>query len=253
MSKKVKKHLLLWHIGLGDAFMCHGLVRTLVERYGDITLPILPDYEASIKWMFKDDPRIEFFVLPEWNKLVNDLELKKEHLAKYLNFKDWNVTEIGFFNEKNRLFDGTKATIDQRFYAQADVPFENKYNKVKILRASNQIEVPKGKYAFVHWDKTRGMTFDLDLMDKRLKVVQSTDYKRENIFEYVDLIRGAAEIHVADSSFANLIELVGAPGKKWVYDTKHLRVRTQGFPTYLRDWTIVDVKGNHFTQIPKRK
>ena len=42
-------------------------------------------------------------------------------------------------------------------------------------------------------------------------------------------------------------------GKKWVYDTKHLRVRTQGFPTYLRDWTIVDVKGNHFTQIPKRK
>ena len=166
-----------------------------------------------------------------------------ERTLQRINEPDWKIKNLSSFD------------LLLRYLAdpQADVHFENKYNKVKILRASNQIEVPKGKYAFVHWDKTRGMTFDLDLMDKRLKVVQSTDYKRENIFEYVDLIRGAAEIHVADSSFANLIELVGAPGKKWVYDTKHLRVRTQGFPSYLRDWTIVDVKGNHFTQIPKRK
>lgn len=251
MYKSKKKHFLLWHVGLGDAFMCHGLVRFLAEKYGDITIPVIADYETSIRWMFADDSRIEILALPKWNKLVDDLALKREHLTKYIRLRDYNVTEIGFFNTKIPLFDGSKATIDQRFYAQADVPFENKYNNVRVLRAPNQIEVPKVRYAFIHIDKTRGMVFPFDRVGRGLKHIFSTDYKRENIFEYMDLLRHANEIHVADSSFANLVELVGSPAKKFVYDTKHIRHTTQGFPCYLRDWTVVDVKNNKFTQIPK--
>lgn len=235
----MKKHLLLWHVGLGDAVMCHGLVRSLVERYGDLTLPVLPPYANSIRWMFCDDPRIEFIVLEGWNKIIDDLEIHRRHISNWIDTSNYYVTSIGFLNESDRLFDGSSDPIDVRFYKQANVPWEAKYTKVKFLKAPNQISVPDVPYAFIHEDPTRNLLIDHSLVSNSLLKVYATDYHVDNIFQYSDLLRNASEIHVIDSSFANIVEVWGIPCKKFLYDAKHIRF-CQGWPAYRRDWIVCE-------------
>lgn len=233
----MKKNLLLWHVGLGDAFICNGLVRTLGERYGQLIIPVIPDYYETIKFMYSDLDCIEVLKLPEWNKFVDDLELRLKHFDNLLNLNDYNLTAIGFLNESEGLWDGMRS-IDRGFYAQANVPFSYKWSKCWFPRSDHQIPVPKGDYVFVHMDRTRRLDFGSSF---NYSAVYNTDYFTNNIFDWEDVIRGAKEIHVMDSCFANWIELMEGLSHipKVLYDTKHI-FGHPGFPTYRRpEWKVI--------------
>ena len=168
----MKKNLLLCHVGLGDAFICNGLVRTLGERYGNLIVPSIPDYYETVKFMYSDLDSIEVLKLPEWDKFVDDLELRRRHFENLLNLTDYNVTALGFLNETEGLWDGMRS-IDRGFYAQAKVPFSYKWSKCWFPRSDNQIPVPEGDYVFVHMDKTRRLEFG-NTSPVRLYIIQIT-------------------------------------------------------------------------------
>lgn len=233
----MKKNLLLCHVGLGDMFICNGLVRTLVDRYGDLTVPAIPDYYDTIKYMYSDDDRIEVLRLPAWDKFVDDLELRRSHFKDVLDLEDYHVTALGFLNEHENVWHGARK-IDKGFYAQAKVPFNHKWSRCKWPRAEKQLPVPDGDYIFVHIDKTRQLSFNPTF---DLPVVYNTDYYTSNLFEWEDIIRNAKELHVIDSCFSNWIELMEGISltPKVLYDTKHL-FGHPGFPTYLREeWKVI--------------
>ena len=49
------------HLGLGDTIVCFGLVNKLSEMYDKIYLPIKDRYADMIKYLYKENKKIEFF------------------------------------------------------------------------------------------------------------------------------------------------------------------------------------------------
>lgn len=217
----VKDNLLLWHIGLGDALICNGLVRALHERLGQLTLPVLPKYQSSIDWMFSDLPGVTTLPLTGFDDLTNDLGLRRHHLDGIVALGDYNVIALGYLNESAAFWKGQR-TFDQAFYDQADVPFEFKWSRFFHRRHPDQLAPPAEPYVFVHMDARRQYTFEPQIGGD-YRIVTNEEYQTDNFFRLQDLLEHAQEIHVMESSFSNWLELMPEyrDRRMVVYDTKH--------------------------------
>lgn len=235
-----KENLLLWHVGLGDALICNGLVRELHNRRGQVTLPVLPKYQKTIEWMFGDLPGVTLLPLLGFDELTNDLGLRRRHLHGVVNLADYNEIAIGLLNQQHGLWQGGR-TFDRGFYDQAGVPFNHKWSHFGCRRHPDQIAPPREPYVFLHMDASRKYTFDPHFDPTRYRVITNLDHRVENLFQWQEVLEQAQEIHVMESAFSNWLELMPAfrPKPMFVYDAKHMH-GGPGFPVLRqRPWKIV--------------
>lgn len=229
------KNLLLSHVGLGDMFICNGLVRTLADRLGQICVIALPDYYESVRFMFSDEPRIEVIKLHPMDRQIDDLEFKRKHLEGLLDLSNYNEIAIGFLHKSLNVWH--YPSIDQGFYGQLGLPFHYKWSEYKAPRFNVIDNVQRKPYVFVHEDPSRNLL--IDSLPSGLDIVRPSDFSFRNIFMYENLIRGASEIHVIDSAFSNFIEhLHDLTMPKYLYDAKHIS-GGKGFPVYRNKWNLV--------------
>lgn len=230
------KNILISHVGLGDMFICNGLVRHLVTSLGQLSVIALPEYFESVEFMFSDDPRIDVVKLNPMDKKVDDLELKWHHLKDLLDWSQYNTIPIGFLHRSLNVWN--YPSIDRGFYSQLDLPFDYKWDKYHAPRyALTGVDI-KVDYVFVHEDPLRNLTLNLSF-DDVYHVIRPTDFNFSNIFMYEDIIRGASEVHVIDSAFSNFIEhMSDLTIPKYLYDAKHI-AGTKGFPVYRNNWNLV--------------
>ena len=235
-----KQNLLLWHVGLGDALICNGLVRELHSRLGQLTLPVLPKYQKSIEWMFGDLPHVNVLPLNGFDEVMDDLALKRRHLEALVSLKNYNEMAIGLLNATSPIWQGRR-TIDEGFYDQAGVPFEFKWSKFSCRRHPDQIIPPSEPYVFVHMDAARKYTFEPRFVGQGYRVVTNLEWGADNLFQWQDVLEQAAEVHVMESVFSNWIELMPHFRERpmYLYDAKHM-YGGPGFPVYKnRRWEIV--------------
>ena len=74
------------HLGLGDYINCNGMVNYLSNMFDKIIIPLKSNYAHMIKYLYKDNPKIEFLNLE--NKLKSNI--------KKLTIEDFNLNSVTF-------------------------------------------------------------------------------------------------------------------------------------------------------------
>lgn len=205
------------HLGLGDALICNGLVRCLLEEHGIIFLPHWSRNRESLRAMLFDiieDGRVKLIEVDSTG------EPKEQALLVGVN-----QMNLGYHGK-----DFDKSRWDESFYRQAEVPFLLKWGAFDLptsLSLNPSIhDVPK----FIHDDEKRG--FNIPLEGHRPTPVLKC------IFDHVHELMAAKEIHCINSSFAILADLINAPGERFLH--RYARPDGGALPIFGQHWTILD-------------
>ena len=98
----------------------------------------------------------------------------------------------------------------QVFYHLAKIPykyrfekFELEYNEEKNKKVLEDLNSENKPFIFVHDDPIRGFNISLNGKDEFLVLKNNINY---SLFDYIDVLRNAKEIHVMPSAFYCLIE-----------------------------------------------
>lgn len=201
------------HMGLGDYFMCNGLIRTLIDEHGEYTLFVKEIYETSVKQMYSDLSNMKFIVansIDEISRILNSI------------FKDGDSHICIGYSMPNF---GKPVTTEEWFYFQHNIELENKWSKFKAnrnkereLQLFDKFDV-KEEYIFVHDDNEnthpahRGpKTIKDELLPTDIRIIRVNPELTDNIFDYCLLIEKAKEVHCIESCFAYMTDLLNLNG-----------------------------------------
>jgi hypothetical protein len=207
---------LRWHLGLGDAIICNGLVRELSKRHTSLLLPCkLPNF-ASVLWQFSD--LVNVYVLPIRDD-AEALALSKQYPTLGLGM--WCKTGLR-----------DRAHWDRQFYEDADVPFDCRWSSFFVPPMLAQLNPPPLPFTFVHQQPEQGRAFR-QLPPGTLH----SPPRPPHIFWHCATLAAAASIHVVNSCFLNLAESVATTGTLYLHN--YARTDTPP-PTLRKAWHVLD-------------
>jgi len=181
------------HLGLGDHFVCNGLVHEVSERYDTLYLPCKAHNYSTIEYLYSESPKIKIFK-------INENEFKEVFLfSKLLNL---DIISIGFqyCNPQN---------WDRSFYEQIGLNFSNRYESFYLPKKNPNkvINPPKEDYVLVH-KQASNSSYEINIKTnaKIIEIVKEDNFV--NLFSYIELIKNAKEIHCINSSIFHLIDSI---------------------------------------------
>lgn len=224
------------HNGLGDEILCNGLVRELCKQYDRVGIFTLKRSYPTVAFMYRDLRNLRIHVPRSrreitWFPFFNAFRFGKNHYDAVRIMGEIDL-------ECNVRF-------DRQYYKLAGVDFNKKWDSFFIERdlAREDALLKKtgitGPYQFVHDDNR--FLLDRTRISTTLPVLEPTKELSDNVFDFCTAIERAAEIHVVDSSFINLIDLL--PYKNSTQRLyKHQYARTNPpwhSPLMKKPWTIL--------------
>jgi hypothetical protein len=154
--------------------------------------------------MYRDNPKIKVVQL-------DDLGVKF-----FMQFSPYNEYLIlGHTREYFQKLDVLKEfTFEEGFYKMAQIPLEFKWSKFYFERdyekEKEAFEIAGIKedeeYIFVHDDPKRGRIFKSEYINRSIKIIHPSELQSINFFHFLSIIQKAKEVHVHNSSFANIID-----------------------------------------------
>lgn len=191
----------LWifhHLGLGDHFICNGLVRHFCSQNSRVYLLCYKSNSKSVAFMYRDVSNLEVVPVSSDKKALLTAKKRGEdaiilgtvHNKEYPAYMHW----ADVFYHQAGLDSEIRYT---GFHVQRDFECENKL-KARLCGKNEN-------YIFVHDDKKRGYEIDGKYLRNR-DVVRPQHGLTKNIFDYLKIIEGAKEVHCIDSSFLCLID-----------------------------------------------
>jgi hypothetical protein len=184
------------HLGLGDHFVCNGLVRAVLEqtKAKRLYLPTKENNMVTVQQMYSDDSRIvclpvrtdnDVFSLPE-NSHTNGFI--RAGFEKATNF-EWDVS----------------------FYKSVNLPWEIRWSKFSCNRNRESekvlesfLKISKGdKFVLVH-DQGSFEQYPIEVATD-LRIVKVMPYTR-SMLDWCGLAEKAEEVHCTDSSFVHLAQ-----------------------------------------------
>jgi hypothetical protein len=200
------------HLGLGDHFICNGLVRHLAEQHGHIFLACKRASFATVACLYEDEPTIEPFPI---DREPDDVEAFARRVGAPL-------VRIGFDACDRSRF-------DQSFYEQMGVPFAFRWSKFRLPASiSGEDEMyerlaPASPYRVVHRETSHGvyaLRFDHTMPAIELRGRRVDGGAFENLLLYRRLIERATEVHCINSSVIHLVDSLDAPARLVFHDAR---------------------------------
>ena len=221
------------HGRLGDMILCNGLIRYLLRnkyKKNKVYIFCRSRHLKSVNFMYRDQKRIKIIPFNENPKLKDE-----KLLAKYETNKARNIIEkiklkkkINFINIGFKNYHKTKNLnpdisfpwpCDIVFYKQFNIPFKYRFSKsywkrdkTSEKRLFKKLVGINQSYAFVHDDKDRNFIIDAKNINSNLKIIKND--KKELIFNFGLILERAKEIHIMESSFRQVIEVLNTKNKK---------------------------------------
>ncbi len=209
---------LLHHIGMGDGIICNGLINKLSENE-KLIVPAYYHNRDSMEFMFFDN----------YNVIVDPVKDEQEMIDRAMR-----LDHIGLGVYSREKFNS--AIFDQEFYRHANIPFDERWNNFKLPKGrAFTVKPPKNEYVFLHEDINRG--FKMDSLLTNLPCFHPDPSFTKNIFDYLDVIYGATEIHCINSSFLCLIDSLPDVKGRLFY---HHYARGSIPPTLRKKWKVID-------------
>lgn len=235
---------------MGDLILCVGLFRELASRGHLLKIVVRSAYSNSVKKMFVETPEIDVLSLPS---LPGGIWFRRLELllgfgiGTFLRILGFSFLPLGYLG-KNFFGKHRELRFDESFYAQAGVDFNCRWDRFEIDRISdrwNEVReaLPiEGLYVFAHEDASRGFFIDRTRVAPGTQIIEPLGPGAGfEVWDYIDVIRGAAEIHVIESSFGALIESLHIDKPKFAY--RSARPEAKADPnhefTYSSDWRVV--------------
>jgi len=217
----MKNLVLHHHLGLGDHIICNGLVNYLLVQWKIEKLHLVTKKtnEKSVRHLYSENSKIDLLV---FDSSRTDEALFASRVSTLTGFPMLKITAA------------SGLSFDKLFYASVGVPFDARYS---FFRQPSRMQSASGDFIFsdilkadndcLLADKTSAGEFELkvDSEHKIFKVGARTD----SIFDWIDVILNAREIHCVDSSFIHLADSFDLIGKQLFYhdvrgaDTFNLR------------------------------
>jgi len=189
------------HLGLGDHFICNGLVRRLKEIHDSkVIIPVKLKNYTTVRAMYADDPLI--VVMP----FEFDADLEFPQSKEYKSADD--VFRVGF--EKTKITDW-----DGSFYDCVKLPYSVRWSHFKINRnkeMEEKLELAlsvREPFVLVHKQSSE-ISFNLDIKTPH-RIIEVQPYS-DNMLDWCGMIEKANEIHCIDSSFMCLAQSIRDDG-----------------------------------------
>jgi hypothetical protein len=189
------------HLGLGDHFVCNGLVNYFC-KLEKIDLICKKHNEPTVKTLYQDNNNVTVIPISAQNELSESYN--------YSVSTNQKILRIGF----------DKCDInnwDRSFYSQVSLDFVERYRLFKLPRKlPTQIETPQDPFMFIHSESSDG-SYKLNInssINNRF-YVKKTD--TDNLLGYLRLITMAEEIHCINSSLFHLIDSIPTITNKLYY------------------------------------
>lgn len=189
----MKRIFIVNHLGCGDHVVCNAIYRYYAKRYDAVDVPVLTHNMASVRQMLRDVSQIRLLeVSNDWQMLAQAEIREKE---------GWDILRLGMFGKD---FDFDKWI--QCFYKQAGVNLLDRYKLFKTNREDELQDVDDSPFIFMHEDEARGIRIDCKKVTQLRKV---RPVRAGSIWKWCGIIEKAKEIHVIDSAFMCMIDLMG--------------------------------------------
>lgn len=186
------------HLGLGDHIICNGLVRKLFAQTSNVTLVTKNNNLINVKRMFKD---IDIAYKP----IENDVNIQGT---------------LGWCFGGDRSID-----FDQSFYKQADVSFSERWDSFYIERdykqekvISDYLNLPS-RFALVNDEASAGKA-NVNIQTDLPKVQFRKLPVEKSIFDWMEVIERATEIHCINSSLVHLVDSMWPMAKLFYYNDR---------------------------------
>jgi hypothetical protein len=239
-SRLKKRIFIIGHQGLGDHILCSGIYNYQTRSASRVYVFVKSNYVKAVQRLIADEKRVSIIRIPR-RKFWIYLKAWKKILKAFRQ----EILLLGFFGQ-NYL--NAEFRFDENFYLQANVDFSNRWSSFTVSGASgvdlkNVLGIRDEEYIFLHEDRSRGYTIDRKKLPKNIRIIEPLPpSKGWDFFDYIEIIRGATEIHVIESSFAALVESLGIDH---VPKFAHRYARPNAFYdkryefTYKSDWRIL--------------
>lgn len=189
------------HLGLGDHFICNGLVNYISENpmqknntdiFTDIVMPCLSRNIEAVSYLYRDNKKISLL------KVSDDKDHRPEVQA-YSQNHNIPILMIGFYG-----WETTPEGWEETFYKQVGLEYFIRYSHFRLPKEPppTMIKPPQEKYILIH-NQCSSQTFELNIESDLKKIYFEETYP---IFSYLELIRGATEIHCVNSAVFHLVE-----------------------------------------------
>lgn len=182
------------HLGIGDHFICNGLVHTICDEYDEVHLICKSACYPTVKHLYEDYEKIK--VIP-----IND---EPSDAYRYAAETGIPLVRIGFENLDRSKF-------EHSFYELVNIPLENRYTR---FRFPNNLEKSIAFYEKVIYNKSRDYIFVFNTsthcthnlkIESTLPQVVAKKSDTDDIIDYVHTIMNAKEVHFINSGLWPMI------------------------------------------------
>lgn len=209
-------------------------MRNICKLYKDdqVYLFCKSKYEESIRFMYRDLQNLS--LIPLSNTYATAMECVDRILAEVPTDRK---IRIGF--EYLQQFTQQGMQFDEAFYTQVGLPFNKRWDDFlvdrDVYREFNLYREVIGdnnnEYIFLHEDPSRGYIINREyITNKYLPVITPKVEYTNNIFDYLEIIENAKEVHCIDSSFKNMIDSVTLNSKGKLF--YHLKLQNNVVKDY---------------------
>jgi len=199
------------HLGLGDHFICNGLVRTMKEnlKLTRLILPVKEHNLPAIRSLYAEQAGIELMPVPRASYDEEDAYIIAQ--SKRLEVPILKIS-----------YDGSRtAEFDVSFYRQVGLDIDVSWSRFSAPMHNLDAEVLYNKliqherYCLVANAGSVG-AFDIDV-DTKLPIYFVTSGHTDNLLDWSLIISRAHEIHCIDSSVIHLADRLPTRAKRLVY------------------------------------
>jgi hypothetical protein len=247
LKKYVNELLLVHQLGLGDSFICSGLVNYFCEKFTNIDKIYLPSYTIqphesfdSLKCLYSENPKIQILPVSEFVMHWED----KDRFDRYFENFDIPVLEVDHCRRRPK-----DVWWYHWFYEQFSVPLDVRYKYFKLPKnipnaenIYNQV-VPHGKpYRLIHDSSSHSSRYDLRFTDRELENVYIRPGITKNLLDWMKVIENAEEIHVPTSSVFCLIDSLELDADLYYHDIRpgNDRILYNTLLDRKKPWKIID-------------
>jgi hypothetical protein len=153
-----KSIILYHHLGLGDHFICNGLVNYHAAQFEKIILPCKRHYLATVQCLYSDNDKIS--ILPVDNEPHDIIEFSQQ--------ENLNIVQVGF----DYLKTSSSSWYDS-FYEQCNIPTDYRLSHFSLPHQIpnahtlyNQI-IKSPDYILVHNGSSESNQYPIDILQGR--------------------------------------------------------------------------------------
>jgi hypothetical protein len=182
------------HLGLGDHFICNGLVNSLCNVYDKIYLACKKHYYPTVKYLYQENSQVEVFEIAQ----------EPQDIFAFSSANSLPILHVGFQHCDIQNFESS-------FYQQLGYDPGVQYSAFRMPAITfngncmlEQWQTSIGHdYIFVH-DQSSVQKFPLHIESTLAKYVVEKS-QTNNVLDYVPLMLNAKEVHVINSSIQALV------------------------------------------------